>query len=397
MRRTACEREGCATLARSDGGIPPRKGEDAPCIGKVSIVIPVYNRERYIKEAVDSALGQTYPDTEVVVVDDCSTDGTAGILAGYGDAIRAVRHERNRGVGAAFATGVAAMKGEWFKGLGSDDVLYPDAVEQLAGANAALGPNDKVIPFMSMGTVDGRTYPWQPGPMINALDGFGQAVLLLDEFFGVHATCMFRRELVDRIGFNPAYRAFEDWDVNLRLLLDGYRFVHVERTIYGYRMHGEQMSRAYMGRDEQEDRRRFREMVGRALSGIDAGRRGELRAAAAAYQKRKWYLHGKWVAANPSRIPAHPSRVRGEGGRIAAWLGKAVRSHPLAWTARRSLHGRSARHLAGALAWYAGFRGERWDGRGLGEIHFDFVQYGMAPRDVMPSHVAECEWIDGTR
>ena len=246
-------------------------GTGAACVGKVSVVIPVYNRERYVKEAVDSALGQTYPDIEVVVVDDCSTDGTADILAGYGDAIRVVRHERNRGVGAAFATGTAAMEGEWFKGLASDDVLYPDAVEQLAGANASLGPNDKVIPFMSMGTVDGRTYPYQPGPMINALDGFGQAVLLLDEFFGVHATCLFRRQLVDRIGFNPEYRAFEDWDFNLRLLLDGYRFVHVERTVYGYRMHGGQMSRAYPGRDEQRDRRRFREMVERALSAIDAG------------------------------------------------------------------------------------------------------------------------------
>lgn len=354
-------------------------------MGKVSIVIPVYNRERYVKEAIDSALGQTYGDTEVVVVDDCSTDGTSDVLAGYGGAIRVVRHERNRGVGAAFATGVAAMEGEWFKGLGSDDVLYPDAVEQLAGANAALGPGDRVVPFMSMGTVDGRTYPYQPGPMINALDGFAQAVLLLDEFFGVHATCLFRRSLVDRIGFNPAYRAYEDWDFNLRLLFDGYRFVHVERPVYGYRMHGGQMTASHAGRDEQRDRRRFLQMVERAVSGLDAGRARELRAASARYQRRKRHLHGKWIAANPSKIPGQPSRAK---GRIAARLGGAVRSHPLAWTARHSLHKRSARHLAGALAWYAGFRGERWQGRGMDELHFDFVQYGIAPRDAMPSHVA---------
>lgn len=369
-------------MARSDGGIP--EGGGASGIGKVSIVIPAYNRERYVGEAIDSALGQTYPDTEVVVVDDCSTDGTADVLAGYGDAIRVVRHGRNRGVGAAFATGAAAMKGEWFKALGSDDVLYPDAVERLACANAALGPGDKVVPFMSMGTVDGRTYPYRPGPMINALDGFGQTVLMLDWFFGGHGMAMFRRRLVDRIGFDPEHREGEDWNFNLRLLLEGYRFVHVEHTVYGYRMHAGQMTRRQTDRDEKENTRRFLERIERALSGIDAGRAAELRAAAARYQRRKSYLHGKWIAANPSMIPAHPNPSR---GRIAARLGGIVRSHPLAWTARHSAHRRSARHLAGALAWYAGFRGEKWEGRGLGELDFDHVQYGIAPRDVMPSHV----------
>ena len=369
-------------LACPDGGASGRARFAA--VGRVSVVIPAYNRERYVSEAIDSALGQTYPDIEVVVVDDCSTDGTAGVLAGYGDAIRVVRHERNMGVGAAFATGAAAMGGEWFKPLGSDDVLYPDAVEQLARANAALGPGDKVVPFMSMGTADGHTYPYQPGPMINALDGFAQTVLMMDWFFGGHGMCMFRKQLVDRIGFDPGHREGEDWNFNLRLLLDGYRLVHVERPVYGYRMHGGQMTRRQTDRDEKRNHQRFLERVERALSGIDADRARELRAASARYQRRKRHLHGKWIAADPSRIPAHPDPP---GGGIAARLGGAVRSHPLAWTARHSLHRRSARHLAGALAWYAGFRGENWEGRGLGEIGFDFVQYGIAPRDVMPSHV----------
>ena len=370
----------------SDGpgaaGAPPSKDVD---VGRVSIVVPAYNRERHVGEAVDSALAQTYGDTEVVVVDDSSTDGTADILAGYGDAIRVIRHKRNMGVGAALATGVAAMSGEWFKGLASDDVLYPDAVERLAGACASLGPGDKTVPFMSMGTVDGRTYPYQPGPMINMLDGFGQAVLLLDEFFASHGLCMFRRGLVDEIGFNPAYRAFEDWDFNLRLLFKGYRFVHMERSIYGYRMHDGQMSRSYSGRDERADWRRYHRMVEHAMSVLDAGARRDVRAALARYQRRKAVLRGKWIAAHPSEIPAHPNRPR---GRIAGRLGGVVRSHPLAWAARHSAHRRSPYYLAGALAWYAGLRGDRWEGRGLADIHFDFAQYGIAARDAMPSHVA---------
>ena len=195
--------------------------------GRVSILIPVYNREGMVCQAIDSALAQTYPDKEVIVVDDCSTDGTAAALERYGGRITVVRRSKNGGIGAALNTGLAASTGRWIKRCDTDDVLYPNAVRDLLGAHARIGPGERIMPFMSIGTVDGRTYPYRPGPLINRLDSFRQAVLVLDGYFVHHGTCIFPRSMPDRMPYNPAYRCSEDWDLDLRMVLAGYRLRHI--------------------------------------------------------------------------------------------------------------------------------------------------------------------------
>lgn len=95
----------------------------------VSIVINNYNYERFLGEAIDSALDQTYPNTEVIVVDDGSTDGSREIIEGYGERVVAV-FKSNGGQGSAFNTGFAASRGEVVIFLDSDDVLLDDAVQR---------------------------------------------------------------------------------------------------------------------------------------------------------------------------------------------------------------------------------------------------------------------------
>jgi len=101
----------------------------------VTIIIPTFNRARLVARAIDSALGQTYPNFDVVVVDDGSTDDTQEVIRAYaGDPrVRLVRHERNRGVTAAINTGLSTLGAEtlYFGLLGSDDALEPEAVETL--------------------------------------------------------------------------------------------------------------------------------------------------------------------------------------------------------------------------------------------------------------------------
>lgn len=91
----------------------------------VSIVIRNFNYEEYVGDAVDSALAQTYPHVEVVVVDDGSTDGSRRILRTYGDRIRLVT-QANGGEGAAANAGFAHARGDIVIFLDSDDVLMPD-------------------------------------------------------------------------------------------------------------------------------------------------------------------------------------------------------------------------------------------------------------------------------
>src|SRR2546423_7727277 len=91
----------------------------------VSVVVPAYNYARYLPQAIDSALGQTHPPLEVIVVDDGSTDDTPRVLDAYGDRIRAVR-QANQGAGAARNAGIAVARGEYVAFLDSDDLWRPD-------------------------------------------------------------------------------------------------------------------------------------------------------------------------------------------------------------------------------------------------------------------------------
>jgi glycosyltransferase involved in cell wall biosynthesis len=98
---------------------------------KVSVIIRTYNRAYIVAEAIESALNQTYGDYEVLVVDDGSTDNTPEVVQGFKDPkLRCIRHERNRGVGAACNTGVAQAQGELIAFLDSDDLWKPEKLER---------------------------------------------------------------------------------------------------------------------------------------------------------------------------------------------------------------------------------------------------------------------------
>ncbi len=96
---------------------------------KVSIIIPVYNSEKYLEEAMKSALNQSYHDTEIIAVDDGSTDSSPEILKKYSDKITIVT-KQNGGQASAVNAGIKASTGDWIKWLGNDDILYPNAIEE---------------------------------------------------------------------------------------------------------------------------------------------------------------------------------------------------------------------------------------------------------------------------
>ena len=99
-----------------------------------SIIINNYNYERFLNAAVDSALGQTYPYIEVLVVDDCSTDSSQDIIASYGDRITPILRKSNGKQAAALNTGFEKSNGEIILFLDADDYLLPNAVENIVAA-----------------------------------------------------------------------------------------------------------------------------------------------------------------------------------------------------------------------------------------------------------------------
>jgi hypothetical protein len=113
---------------------------------KVSIVIPVFNGSDYLREAVDSALAQTYPNIEIVVVNDGSKDGGASerIALSYGDSIRYFSQE-NGGVASALNRGIVEMSGEYFSWLSHDDLYSPNKISTQMDALAEMGFPDAIL------------------------------------------------------------------------------------------------------------------------------------------------------------------------------------------------------------------------------------------------------------
>jgi len=108
----------------------------------VSIVIPVYNSEKYLEECLNSVISQTYGNIEIIVVDDGSTDSSLEIMNKYSDKI-VVLSQKNNGLASALNLGISKMQGIWFKWFSPDDVMYPYAIETLV--NVAKKYSDTIV------------------------------------------------------------------------------------------------------------------------------------------------------------------------------------------------------------------------------------------------------------
>jgi glycosyltransferase involved in cell wall biosynthesis len=95
----------------------------------ISCIVPVFNGERYLREAIDSIFAQTYGTLEILVADDGSTDGTPGIVAGFGNRLRYLRQD-NQGPAAARNLGLGAASGELVAFLDADDLWHPEKLER---------------------------------------------------------------------------------------------------------------------------------------------------------------------------------------------------------------------------------------------------------------------------
>jgi glycosyltransferase involved in cell wall biosynthesis len=181
----------------------------------ISVVICTYNHGRFIAEAVDSVLRQTFADRELVVVDDGSTDDTAAILARYGEALRSHRQE-NRGAFAARNTGRRLARGERIAFLDADDVWEPEALARL---DAALDDDPSVgvaagtyVPIDAEGRVSGPPYRRRAPEARVTLE----SLLLTDADV---PGCLYRREALDAAGpFSETNRYSGDYELWLDLV-----------------------------------------------------------------------------------------------------------------------------------------------------------------------------------
>ncbi|HYW06286.1 MAG TPA: glycosyltransferase family 2 protein, partial [Longimicrobium sp.] len=126
----------------------------------VSVVMPCYNAEPFVAEAIRSVLTQTYPRMEILVVDDASTDGSwevvLGLVAEFPDRVRALRMERNRGGCNARNRGAETVAGDYLIFLDADDGLAPDTVAALVDLLRANPESVGACPWCHLERVDGE-------------------------------------------------------------------------------------------------------------------------------------------------------------------------------------------------------------------------------------------------
>jgi teichuronic acid biosynthesis glycosyltransferase TuaG len=200
----------------------------------VSVVIPVYNQERYIKEAVDSVLQQTYPQVELVVVDDGSTDQTPEILKTYGSRLRYLR-QANAGAATALNRGIEAASGELVGWLSSDDVYESTKVQRQVELFEARPEISLTYTDFNVIDGDGRVVRTVRSPYYSDRKEFIRR-LILGNFVNGSSVIAKKKALIDTGLFDPVMTYHADANMWLRLLKH-HQFGHVGEVLLNYRWH----------------------------------------------------------------------------------------------------------------------------------------------------------------
>lgn len=204
---------------------------------RVSIIIPCFNRARFISDAIESALRQSFPDIEVIVIDDGSTDDSWSIISSFGEQINAVR-VKNRGACHARNIAIRKARGALVKFLDSDDLLEPNAIEGQLQDLATLPEGSIVIgtaiSIDSQGTplqLDKYNIPFpQNGnmvPLVTLLSKCISVSLPIFPILGLHRVG----------GFDEDLTISEDYDLILRLYRAGYKFFLFDTATGRFREH----------------------------------------------------------------------------------------------------------------------------------------------------------------
>ena len=211
---------------------------------RVSIVIPVYNGSNYLKQAIDSALDQTYENIEIIVVNDGSNDdgATEKIAKYYGDRIRYL-HKENGGVASTLNFGIQKMTGSYFSWLSHDDLYEKTKIEDQVKLAQSLQTDDTIVVcnarvlfqngIKKEGLIDKKTFKYFDIFLAISADvGINGCTLLIP-----------KKALVESGGFNVDLPVTQDYDLWFRLSHTyKYKFVLLDKNLVVYRRHDEQDS-----------------------------------------------------------------------------------------------------------------------------------------------------------
>ena len=236
-------------------------------VPRVSIIMAVYNGGRYLREAMDSVFSQDYSDYEFVIVDDCSTDDTPGIIASYGDTrVVYIRNDRNAGQTPSLNRALRAARGEYVARIDADDayqpgkltrqVAYLDAHQDVAVCGTAAVKYDG----------EGREFGL-----------FMPPVRTEDVRFSIHhrvpvchVSVMMRRERILACGgYDERYRYAADYALWSTLLKQGHRIANIPAPLMKYREFRESLGAVHKVGTAGDESARIIADNAKALAGVE--------------------------------------------------------------------------------------------------------------------------------
>ncbi|WGD34883.1 glycosyltransferase family 2 protein [Olleya sp. YS] len=202
----------------------------------ITVLIPTYNCEQYVHDAVQSILNQTYTNFECIIIDDCSTDGTVDIIKTFDDPrINLIVKPKNSGYTNSLNYGLTIAKGKYIARMDGDDISLPNRFEKQV---AIFEQNDDIVVCGSIfKLIDTET-------IIEAPEHHDAIKLgLLKESCIGHPTAMIRTSVLNthNINYNTAYEPAEDYDLWVRLSQVG-QLYNIQDVLFLYRVHDNQVS-----------------------------------------------------------------------------------------------------------------------------------------------------------
>lgn len=203
---------------------------------KISVVLPSYNGERFLKKSIESVINQTFKDWELIIVNDCSVDNTRKIAAEYASKdsrIRLINNNINQKLPKSLNIGFREAVGEYFTWTSDDNIYLPEAFEKMV---TYLDVHDD-IPMVcaDMETMD------EEGNVIGLFTQYDEKLMLYNDCVG--ACFMYRKSVCSEVGeYAPEWFLVEDYEYWLRIYFKCGGIGHINEILYRYRYHKESLT-----------------------------------------------------------------------------------------------------------------------------------------------------------
>lgn len=205
-------------------------------IPKVSVIMPVYNCEQYVGEAIESILNQTFPDFELLIIDDASSDSTVSIIKNYSDSrLKLIEKPKNSGYTNSLNYGLSIARGEYIARMDGDDISLPERFEKQI---AFLNENREIALCGSLFTIIGTK------TIVHVPENHSEIRLtLLSHCCFGHPTIMMRKEILDQFSFHydTSREPAEDYDLWSKLSVVT-KLHNIQEVLVDYRVHDAQVS-----------------------------------------------------------------------------------------------------------------------------------------------------------